>query len=206
MLFNELADLFFQLFLFAAQAAVGLLVVTEVLFDEVEVTPWARSQALQDQGEDDLFIILLRVDPGTVDVFELFAEGGNGLGPRFFLCLREVRDERRFRHVCAARKLVQDDGAHAVEALEHPRRERFVRRQAEHFLQFFRRKGKGIHAHEVGRKFVWYVGGNGPHGSLALGRLDEGFDDHAVFSKDDVAVLAHELDVDFARRQASRYV
>ena len=40
-------------------------------------------------------------------------------------------------------------------------------------------------------------------GTFSFAGLDEGFDDDAVFRKDDVAVFAHEFDVDFAGHQAA---
>ena len=52
-------------------------------------------------------------------------------------------------------------------------------------------------------KFGGFLRSDGPQGLLVLARLDESFDDSAVFGKDDVAVFAHEFDVNLARHQAA---
>ncbi len=200
--FNEFAYFFLELFLFPAQAAVGRLIVAQVFFDEVEVAARILGQAAKQDGKED-FLAPDGVDVGTAYALKFISKGDDSIAPGVFLCSRQVRYGGVFVDVCAEGQFVEDDGAHAVEAFEHPLVQGVAAFHVEHFPEFGRRKGKRVHALEIGREFVRFFGGNGADGVFSFSGLDEGFDDDAVFRKDDVAVFAHEFDVDFAGHQAA---
>ncbi len=202
LLFDELADLLLQLFLFAVKATVRRLVLAEVRFDELEMAPRILSQAVEFQREDD-FLALDRIDIGAGNAVQALAKGFDRTAPGEAVGRRQVPYGTPCIDTRIVGQFVEDDGAHAVEALEHPRLERFVRTRFHHIRQFLSRKRKGVHAHEVRREGIGFLRSDGPQGLLVFARLDESFDDSTVFGKDDVAVFAHEFDVDLARHQTA---
>ena len=205
LLLNELSDLFLELFLFTVQAAVRGLVFTEVGLDELEVAPRVLREAVQFQGEDD-FLAFDGVDIGAGDIRQALAELFDRAAPGEAVCRRQFADGRRHGEARVEGQFVEDDRAHAVEALQHPRLQRFVRAGCHHFRQLLGREGEWVHAHEIRREGIRFMRRNRAQGLLVLARLDQGFDDCPVFREDDVAVFAHQFDVDLARHQAARHV